>query len=288
MEELIRKAEVLVEALPYIRRFYGKIVVIKYGGSTIKGDTARTIIADIVLMRYVGMKPVLVHGGGPLISSMLEKLGKESVFHQGLRVTDEETMDVVQMVLAGKVNKDIVAVLQEMGGNAVGLSGRDGALIRVSRRKTVDEASGEEIDLGYVGKIEEVDTGLLNALLNDEFIPVIAPLGVGEDGKTYNVNADEAAGKIAGALSAEKLVFLTDVPGILDEQGKLASSLKICDAEQLMERGVIKGGMIPKVMACKEALEAGVRKTHIIDGRIKHALLLEIFTDSGIGTEIVL
>ena len=288
MQELIAKAEVLVEALPYIRSFYGKTVVVKYGGSAIGGASIDSIIVDIVLMKYVGMNPVVVHGGGPAISETLGRLGIETKFVHGLRVTDRETMDVVEMVLAGRVNKDLVARLTAAGGKAVGISGKDGPTI-TARRKTLSHADGEHgTDVGFVGEVESVDPSLLALLRSAEFIPVVAPLGLGEDGAAYNVNADEAAGHIAGALSAEKLVLLTDVPGVLKNgpDGELIGQITANDTRKLIEDGVISGGMIPKVEACLTALSGGVSKTHIIDGRIAHALLLEIFTDKGIGTAI--
>jgi acetylglutamate kinase len=280
-KELLQKAQILIEALPYIRRFYGKTMVIKYGGGAMaKGPEEKALAEDIVLMWYVGIKPILVHGGGPQIGDLLKRLGKKSSFIQGMRVTDEETMEVVEMVL-NKINKDLVYLINRYGGKAVGLSGKDAQLLRA--RKLIHE----EFDLGLVGEVQEVNVELLEALQKEGFIPVIAPIGVGEDGTPYNINADMVAGAVAGALRAEKLILLTDVPGISDEEGNLIQSLRSERAEQLIQKGVIQGGMIPKVRCCLEALNLGVSKAHIIDGTLPHALLLEVFTDKGIGTEIV-
>jgi len=280
-KELFQEAQILIEALPYIRRFYGKTMVIKYGGGAMaKGPEERALAEDIVLMWYVGIKPILVHGGGPQIGDFLERLGKKSNFIGGMRVTDEETMEVVEMVL-GKINKDLVYLINRYGGKAVGLSGKDAHLLKA--KKMVHE----EFDLGLVGEVEEVNVELLEALQKEGFIPVIAPIGVGEDGTPYNINADIVAGRVAGALRAEKLILLTDVPGISDENGNLIQSLKSEKAKELIKRGIIHGGMIPKVRCCLEALNLGVSKAHIIDGTIPHALLLEVFTDKGIGTEIL-
>jgi len=280
-KELLQKAQILIEALPYIRRFYGKTMVIKYGGGAMaKGPEEKALAEDIVLMWYVGIKPILVHGGGPQIGDLLKRLGKKSSFIQGMRVTDEETMEVVEMVL-NKINKDLVYLINRYGGKAVGLSGKDARLLRA--RKLIHE----EFDLGLVGEVQEVNVELLEALQKEGFIPVIAPIGVGEDGTPYNINADMVAGAVAGALRAEKLILLTDVPGISDEEGNLIQSLRSERAEELIQKGVIQGGMIPKVRCCLEALNLGVSKAHIIDGTLPHALLLEVFTDKGIGTEIV-
>jgi acetylglutamate kinase len=280
-KELLQKVQILIEALPYIRRFYGKTMVIKYGGGAMaKGPEEKALAEDIVLMWYVGIKPILVHGGGPQIGDLLKRLGKKSSFIQGMRVTDEETMEVVEMVL-NKINKDLVYLINRYGGKAVGLSGKDARLLRA--RKLIHE----EFDLGLVGEVQEVNVELLEALQKEGFIPVIAPIGVGEDGTPYNINADMVAGAVAGALRAEKLILLTDVPGISDEEGNLIQSLRSERAEQLIQKGVIQGGMIPKVRCCLEALNLGVSKAHIIDGTLPHALLLEVFTDKGIGTEIV-
>ncbi|MFQ5895863.1 MAG: acetylglutamate kinase [Nitrospinota bacterium] len=292
MEKLIERAQVLIEALPYIRRFAGKSFVIKCGGTAMAEEALRASFAqDVVLARYVGIQPVIVHGGGPEISATLRRLGKESRFVEGLRVTDEETMGVVEMVLTGPTNKEIVRLINRHGGRATGLSGSDADLITARRLTLTRKAAGggeEEVDLGQVGEVVRVDPRVVRHLEEGGLIPVIAPTGVGEDGVVYNINADTVAGALAGALGAEKLIFLTDVPGILDRDGKLLSHLDRAAVASLREAGVVAGGMIPKVEACVRALEEGVQKTHIIDGRVPHALLLEIFTDKGIGTEIVL
>jgi acetylglutamate kinase len=274
------KAEILVEALPYIRAFSGKTIVIKYGGKAMVDEALKEQFAqDVVLMKYVGINPVVVHGGGPQISQMMKRLGKEPVFVEGVRVTDAETMEIVEMVLGGVINKEIVALIQRQGGKAVGLTGKDGRLITAKPMK-----SG---GVGLVGEVEAIDPQVLASLEEDRFIPIIAPVGAGKDGKTYNINADWVAGAIAAALKAEKLLILTDVVGILNDQRKLIPTLSKKDLSKLIKRGVITEGMLPKVQACLTALEGGVSKTHIIDGRTRHALLLEIFTDQGIGTEIV-
>jgi acetylglutamate kinase len=286
MKESILKAEVLVEALPYIRRWAGATVVVKYGGSTRSGDAELSnTLQDVVLLKYVGLRPIVVHGGGKDISRLLEKLKIPTRFEDGLRVTDRDTMEVVEMVLGGKINKELVNVIHKLGGEAVGLSGKDGHMLEAVKVKSL---TGK--DLGFVGKVTRVDTRVLETLDRDLYIPVIAPLGVDKNGDTYNVNADEAAGAIAAALKAEKLVFLTDVPGLCkkkDDPKTLMPSLKAKDIPKLVKSGVIGGGMIPKTDACLTAVKAGVQKTHIIDGRVPHALLLEIFTSEGIGTEIV-
>ncbi len=286
MEEYIQKAKVLSEALPYFRKFYGKTVVIKYGGSAMESEGIREKTAsDIVLMKYVGMNPVVVHGGGKAITDVMEKIGKKAVFHQGLRVTDEETMDIVEMVLVGRINKEVVGLISRAGGKAVGLCGKDGELIRSSKYYP---SAG--IDIGFVGEVQKINPDIIRSLEQNGYIAVVAPIGVGEDGETFNINADSVAGEIAAALQAEKLVLLTDTPGILRERGNdasLVSTIRLSEIPGMIESGVIDGGMIPKVEACRRALQAGVRKTHIIDGRILHSLLLEIFTDRGVGTEIV-
>jgi acetylglutamate kinase len=280
------KAQILIEAFPYIRKWYGATVVVKYGGSTRSGaEELKNTLQDVVLMKFVGMKPVVVHGGGKDISRITEKLGIRSQFVDGLRVTDLPTMEVVEMVLGGKINKELVSVIHQLGGQAVGLSGKDGGMLQASKVKS---KSGK--DIGFVGKVSKVNTSLLDILDREQFIPVIAPLGIGPKGQTYNVNADEAAGAIAGALKAEKLIFLTDVPGICrkkEDPKSLMSSVKAKDVPQLIKKGIVSGGMIPKVEACLTAIREGVRKTHIIDGTQAHALLLEIFTPSGVGTEII-
>ena len=281
MKDLIDKAEVLIEALPYIRRFFDKTVVIKYGGHAQTDESLRASFAqDVVLLKYVGLRPVVVHGGGPQIGSILERLGKTSRFVNGLRVTDDDTMEVVEMVLGGKVNHEIVALVQRAGGRAVGLTGSDGDMIRVTRRLV------DGHDVGRVGKIVGVNPAPIAAVAQAGFVPVIAPLGVDDNGVTHNVNADDAAGAIACALAAEKLILLTDVAGVKDGSGQLIHSLTIAEARKLMREGTIRDGMIPKVECCIEALENGVARTHIVDGRMLHAILLEMFTDTGVGTLI--
>ena len=291
MENPVDKAKVLIEALPYIRRFYGKTIVIKYGGSTMEEERLkRSFALDVVLLKYIGLNPVVVHGGGPQIGEMLAKIGKKSQFIEGMRVTDGETMDVVEMVLVGKVNKEIVNLINQQGGKAVGLSGKDGRLIiakklKLAKSRGKDEAP-EIIDIGMVGEVKAIHPGVIEALEKENFIPVIAPVGVGEEGETYNINADLVAGKVAAALKAEKLILLTDVEGVMDEKRQLIPTLDAKQAERLIAQKVVSSGMIPKVNCCLNALEEGVIKTHIIDGRVEHAILLEIFTDVGIGTQI--
>jgi acetylglutamate kinase len=293
MKHLIQKAQTLVEALPYIKDFHGKTIVIKYGGS-VGDEELHNFARDIVLMRYVGMNPLVVHGGGPQIGSLLDRLGKESRFVAGLRVTDSETMEVVEMVLVGKINQKIVAAIQTLGGNAVGISGKEGKIIlarKIDLSKLALENNLEiskDEDLGMVGEVEKINPNLIKVLENAGYIPVIAPIGFGEDGGTYNINADHVAGKIAGALNAVKLVILTNVPGILDHDKTLISTLTESSARDLIRKGAISSGMIPKVMCAIESLHEGVDKVHIIDGRVERALILEIFTDAGIGTEILL
>jgi acetylglutamate kinase len=283
MKELIDKAEVLIEALPYIRRFFDKTIVIKYGGSAMREETLRGSFAlDLVLLKYIGLRPVVVHGGGPQIGRTLERLGKTSRFVGGLRVTDDETMDVVEMVLGGKVNREIVALVQQAGGRAVGLTGSDGDMIRVVRR----QVDGQ--DVGRVGRVVAVQPAAIGAVADAGFVPVIAPLGVDAEGVTHNVNADEAAGAIARALGAEKLILLTDVEGVKDARGQLCHTLSIAEVRKMIAEGTIRDGMIPKVECCIAALENGVGRTHIVDGRMLHAILLEIFTDGGVGTLITL
>lgn len=297
MDELIKKANVLVEALPYIRAFAGKTVVIKYGGKAMTDPALKEGFAtDVVLLKYVGLNPVVVHGGGPQIDQMLKRLAIEPKFRQGVRVTDAPTMEVVEMVLGGSINKEIAALISRHGAKAVGLSGKDGGLILAkpltkadwARKLGTDFDGGqEEEDYGLVGDVQAVDPSVITTLQASQSIPVIAPLGVGKDGCTYNINADLVAGAIAGALHAEKLVILTDVKGIKDEDGKLVSTLARKDMARMVKKGTISEGMLPKVQACLTALEGGTKKTHVIDGRMPHAILLEIFTDKGIGTEIV-
>ncbi len=293
MKKLAEKAAILIEALPYIRSFYGKTFVIKYGGAAQIEETLKSSFAqDIVLLNFIGIHTVIVHGGGPKISKTMEQMGKRPTFIYGQRVTDRETMDIVEMVLAGIINKEIVNLINQHGGKAVGLSGKDGGLIRAKKKiikKLSPETQTEEIiDLGLVGDVEKVDPSILLTLKEKNFIPVIAPVGYDREGNTLNINADYVASAIAGALRAEKLILLTDVEGIFDEKGNLISSIKAARAERLIQKEVIKAGMIPKVQACINALKEGTSKTYIIDGRIAHSLLLEIFTKEGIGTEIVL
>jgi acetylglutamate kinase len=281
MKKFIDKAEVLIEALPYMQRFFGKTIVVKYGGSAMSDETLRASFAvDVVLLKHIGLRPVIVHGGGPQIGRILDRLGKVSTFVDGLRVTDDETMEVVEMVLGGKVNREIVALIQQGGGRALGLTGNDGDMIRVTRRLEDDR------DLGRVGRVVQVDPSPIAAVADAGFVPVIAPLGVDRDGVTHNVNADEAAGAVARALQAEKLILLTDVAGVLDANGELMHQLSAAEARKHIEEGTIREGMIPKVGCCIETLEAGVGSTHIVDGRMLHAILLEIFTDTGVGTLI--
>ncbi|MFA6054762.1 MAG: acetylglutamate kinase [Thermodesulfovibrionales bacterium] len=290
MNDIITKAEVLIEALPYIRNFYGKTFVIKYGGAAqVKEELKESFAKDIVMLNFIGIRTAIVHGGGPKISAMMEKMGKKPKFVQGQRVTDEETMDIVEMVLGGLVNKEIVSLINNHGGKAVGLSGKDGGLIKAKKKliKNSDRTGLEEIiDLGLVGEVTNIDPQILISLKNEGFIPVVSPVGVGPKGETLNINADYVAAAVAAALKAEKLILLTDVPGILDKNEKIISTLKKTQIKKLIENGTITGGMLPKVQACLKALEGGVAKTHIIDGSIPHCLLIEIFTKEGIGTEI--
>jgi acetylglutamate kinase len=287
MEALIKKAEILVEALPYIQRFNGKTIVIKYGGNAMVSEELKNcVMEDITLLKYVGINPVVVHGGGPEITEALTHFDIQSRFINGLRVTDAKTMEIAQMVLIGKTNKEIVARLNCKGGKAVGFSGIDGNILRCEKYKTIIE--GEERDIGYVGKITGIDTRLLDVMSRDEYIPVIAPIGLGSDGQSYNINADTAAAAIAAALRAEKLMLLTDVAGIKYSRSsdEIIPEISRDEVYDMIERKIIDGGMIPKVLGCIEALENGVKNTHIIDGRIPHCLLLEIFTRKGIGTMI--
>ena len=277
-----------MEALPYIREFRGKTVVIKYGGAAMEqADLKRSFALDVILLHFVGINPVIVHGGGPQIGALMKRLGKEPQFVGGMRVTDEETVEIVEMVLVGKINKEIVGLINYHGGKAVGLSGKDGSLLR-ARRRPHRLASGEEVDIGLVGEVESVKPDLIRLLEDHGFVPVIAPVGVGADGETYNINADLVAGDVAAALGAEKLIHLTDVQGILGDDGHLLSTLNRKEAERLMDDKVIDGGMLPKVESSVRALRGGTAKAHIIDGRVPHAILLELFTREGIGTEIVL
>jgi acetylglutamate kinase len=289
MQELIAKADILLDALPYIRRYSGKTMVIKYGGHAMTDDELKESFAqDIVLLKFVGINPVIVHGGGPQIGQLLTQLGIESQFVRGMRVTDAQTMDVVEMVL-GKISKDIVSLINRHGGRAVGLSGKDGELIHAKKLTVETQEAGKagKVDIGLVGEVRAVNPAIIESLDRSDFIPVIAPVGVGEHGETYNINADLVAGEMAKALRAEKLILLTDVEGIRDADGNLMPAIDMDRAVQLIRQGVISGGMIPKVECCIEALRGGARKTHIIDGRVRHAVLLEIFTREGVGTEVV-
>lgn len=293
MREEIAKAKVLVESLPYICEFRGKTVVIKYGGHAMVDETLkRNFALDVILMKYIGINPVVVHGGGPQINRFLEKMQIKPSYVQGMRVTDGETMDVVEMVLVGKVNKEIVGLINHCGGKAVGLSGRDGDLVQARKMTILGKPTGEDrppelIDIGRVGEVTKINPEILTTLDQKNFIPVIAPVGVGEDGQAFNINADLVAGAIAAELNAVKLMLLTDVEGVKNQNGELISTIYRDQIDSLIESGVIKGGMIPKVNCCKSALDGGVTKAHIIDGRQEHAILLEIFTQKGIGTELV-
>ncbi len=282
------KAKTLAEALPYIQRFHGKTIVIKYGGNAmIEDDLKRGFARDVVLLKLVGLNPVVVHGGGPQIDQMLKRMGKEGVFVQGMRVTDAETMDVVEMVLGGLVNKDIVNLINRHGGRAVGLTGKDGSFIRAKKMLIEDkETVGGWINIGQVGEIESIDPALIALLDTRDFIPVIAPIGVGDDGESYNINADLVAGKLAEVLKAEKLILLTNTPGVLDKNGNLLTGLTTQRVDALFADGTISGGMLPKISSALDAVRNGVRSCHIIDGRVPHALLLEILTDEGVGTLI--
>lgn len=287
----IQFAHVLTEALPYIRRFAGKNIVIKYGGNAMVDDELKSGFArDIVLMKLVGINPVVVHGGGPQIGSLLEKIGKQSQFVEGMRVTDSETMDVVEMVLGGLVNKEIVNLIHRHGGNAVGLTGKDGDLIRARKltlsRESPELKAPEIIDLGHVGEVSSIDASVVDMLVHGDFIPVIAPIGVGDDGFSYNINADLVAGKMAEVLGAEKLILLTNTPGLLDKDEKLLSGLSADEVDGLIEDGTIHGGMLPKIRCALDAVHSGVKAAHIIDGRVEHAVLLELFSDEGVGTLI--
>lgn len=293
MNDLIpNTASVLIEALPYIQKFSHETIVVKYGGHAMVDEKLKKSFAlDIILMKYVGLNPVVIHGGGPQIGNFLKNLSIESEFVDGMRVTDKETMDIVEMVLVGKVNKEIVSLINQNGGQSVGLSGKDGKLITARKMKYMKDKGNNQppeiIDIGMVGEIEQVNNRVLLGLIESDFIPVIAPVGVGTEGQTYNINADFVAGAIASSLKARKLILLTDTEGVLDNDRELISSIKADESGELIADGIINGGMIPKVKCCLEALENGVDKTHIIDGRKEHAILLEIFTKGGIGTEII-
>lgn len=284
-------ASVLAESLPYIQRFAGKTIVVKYGGNAMTEESLKNGFArDIVLMKLVGMNPVVVHGGGPQIGNLLDKVGKSSEFIQGMRVTDAETMDIVEMVLGGLVNKEIVNLIHQHGGNAVGLTGKDGELIQAKKLAMTahNEAlnAPEIIDLGHVGEVSKINTKVLDMLIKDDFIPVIAPVGVDEKGESYNINADLVAGKVAEALNAEKLMLLTNIPGLLNKKGELLTGLNSNKVAQLIGDGTIYGGMLPKIQCALDAVENGVKSAHIIDGRVEHAVMLEVFTDEGVGTLI--
>lgn len=283
IEMSIKKADILIEALPYIRKLNKKRIVIKYGGNAMINENLKnSVMDDITLLKYVGINPIIVHGGGPDITNALNVYNIESRFVNGLRVTDKDTVDIAQMVLVGKTNKDIVSKLNHAGGKAIGLCGLDGSLIKCQKYYT--EVDGAKTDIGYVGDIIKVNTKVIDLLTNDEYIPVIAPIGVDDDGNSYNINADSVAAAVAEALNAEKLMYLTDVRGVLDKEGKLIHRIYVDDADELIKNGTITGGMIPKVTSCKNAVDNGVERVHIIDGRIIHSILLEIFTDHGIGT----
>ncbi len=284
-------ARVLIEALPYIQSFTGKTFVIKYGGNAMVDEDLKVSFArDIVLLKHIGINPVIVHGGGPQIGDLLKRVGKETSFIDGMRVTDEETMDVVEMVLGGQVNKDIVGMINQQGGRAVGLTGKDGNLIRAKKlritKNTPELNASEIIDLGHVGEVESIDTSIVNMLVNDDFIPVIAPIGVDEKGQAYNINADLVAGKLAATLNAEKLILLTNITGLLDKNDNLLTGLTPSKIDDLVTDGTIYGGMLPKMASTLDAVQGGVKSAHIIDGRLLHSVLLEIFTDTGIGTLI--
>jgi acetylglutamate kinase len=290
-EDATQVAQVLSEALPYIQRFVGKTLVIKYGGNAMESEELKEGFArDIVLMKAVGINPVVVHGGGPQIGDLLKRLSIESHFIDGMRVTDAQTMDVVEMVLGGQVNKDIVNLINRHGGSAIGLTGKDAHLIRAKKlsvtRKTPEMTKPEIIDIGHVGEVTSINTDLINMLVQGDFIPVIAPIGVGSEGESYNINADLVAGKVAEALKAEKLMLLTNIAGLMDKQGKILTGLTTTQVDELIADGTIYGGMLPKIRCALECVQGGVTSAHIIDGRVPHAVLLEIFTDIGVGTLI--
>jgi len=290
MQKLIEKANTLMEALPYLRRFSGKTIVIKYGGHAMADEALKESFAkDVILLKFIGINPVIIHGGGPQINETLKRYGIESRFVKGMRVTDEETMAVVEMVLTGQVNKEVVGYINRHGGRAVGLSGKDGQLLiceKLLQDVKHDDGTVEWVDIGLVGDVVKVNAGVIETLEHGKFIPVIAPVGVGENGESYNVNADLVAGRVAAALKAEKLMLLTDVSGVKDKDGNLLTSICLEDVPELVDNGTITGGMIPKVNCCVDALNDGVKKAHIVDGRMEHCVLLEIFTDVGIGTEL--
>jgi acetylglutamate kinase len=286
--DVAQKAQILAEALPYIRRFHGKTIVVKFGGNAMTDEKLKHSFArDVVLLKLVGMDPVVVHGGGPQIDDMLKRVGKKGEFIQGMRVTDRETMDIVEMVLGGLVNKDIVNLINQHGGRAIGLTGKDGSFIRAKKLllPNKDDAA-EMLDIGQVGEIQSIDPEVISLLESREFIPVVAPIGVGEDGESYNINADLVAGKLAEILHAEKLILLTNTPGVLDKNGKLLTGLTPKQVDDLFADGTIHGGMLPKIGSALDAAKSGVKSVHIIDGRVEHALLLEVLTDQGVGTLI--
>lgn len=294
MPSALEKASILVEALPYIKKFYGTTVVIKYGGHAMLNDELKkAVLTDVVLMKYVGINPVLVHGGGPDITGMLKRMNIDSKFVGGLRVTDEETMEIVEMVLVGKINKDIVSRINSYGGRAVGLSGKDADLLMAIKKQgsvKCSDGTTEKVDIGFVGEITQVNPDIVDTVIREGYIPVVAPVAVGENGEGYNVNADTAASALAVALQADKLMILTDVEGILadrNDPSSLISPVTRAQVPKLMDRGVIDGGMIPKVECCVRALDGGVKTTHILDGRVPHSLLLEVFTNKGIGTMVI-
>lgn len=292
MKTIMNKANVLIEALPYIRKFYGKTFVIKYGGAAMVEEKLKDAFAqDIVLMSFIGIKTIIVHGGGPKINRIMKQMGKKPAFVHGHRVTDRETIDIVEMVLGGLINKEIVSLINNHGGKAIGLSGKDGMLIeakkKVVKKLSAETGTPEIIDLGLVGEVKKINPKILVSIDRDSFIPVIAPISAGQKNETLNINADYVAGAVASSLKAEKLILLTDTQGILDSKKKMISTLKSTKIKSLISKNTISGGMIPKVHACQDALKGNVNKTHIIDGRVPHALLLEIFTETGIGTEIV-
>ena len=290
-DRALETARVLTDALPYIQRYRGKTIVIKYGGNAMVDESLKNGFArDVVLMKLVGMNPVVVHGGGPQIGKLLSQIGKESEFIDGMRVTDSETMDVVEMVLGGLVNKDIVRLINLQGGSAVGLTGKDGDLIHATKmtitRHSEELDAPEIIDLGHVGEVSSIRTAVIDMLVSGDFIPVIAPIGVGDDGRSYNINADLVAGALAEKLQAEKLILLTNTPGLLDADGNLMTGLNAREVENLIEEGVIHGGMLPKIRTALDAVQSGVERAHIIDGRVEHAVILEVFTNEGVGTLI--
>lgn len=290
-EQATNIASVLAEALPYIQRFSGKTIVVKYGGNAMTDEKLKAGFArDIVLMKLVGMNPVVVHGGGPQIGNLLERVGKESEFIQGMRVTDTETMDIVEMVLGGLVNKEIVNLIHQHGGNSVGLTGKDGNLISAKKLhlKPNDPSADKDeiIDIGHVGEVDKINTKVIEMLISDDFIPVIAPVGVGKDGHSYNINADLVAGKVAEALKAEKLMLLTNTPGLLNKEGELLTGLNAQSVDALIADGTVYGGMLPKIQCALDAVDCGVKAAHIVDGRVEHAVMLEVFTDEGVGTLI--